>query len=66
VSQAIPETSTQPPLENGAGPTRDETPLTLPTWQAQEILNYLGQCPAGQVYPLLGYLLTAGTAAEKA
>jgi hypothetical protein len=66
VSQVTPEVSAAPLVENGAELVRDETPLILPTWQAQEILNYLGQCPAGQVYPLLGYLLTAGTAAEKA
>lgn len=56
------------PVDNGSAvsegprseaPPRDERPLFLPTWQAQEILDFLGQCPAGQVYNLIGYILTA-------
>jgi hypothetical protein len=61
----VPPMAEPTPEQNGqpaeAPAERDETPLILPVWQAQEILNYLGQCPAGQVYPLIGYLLAAGT-----
>jgi hypothetical protein len=45
---------------------RDETPIELPTWQAQEIFSYLGGCPAGQVYNLIGYLLAASQTARSA
>lgn len=42
--------------DNGRPPVAQ---IMLPADQAQEILQFLAQCPYGQVHHLVGYLIAA-------
>lgn len=47
-----------------AADAQDQLEIKISGKQAQEILDFLGTCPAAQVYHLIGYILTASQLAS--